>query len=85
MIKAQPGEVNGSGVIPAIQFGHMAAPELTAKVDYSTFEHSTEELGKLLTLKKKNKRERKQVYGKDANKHLNIPSRSIGQSVRFTF
>lgn len=78
-----PGEVK-RGTIPAITEGHMRAPALL-DVDYSTFEHSIEELGVLITLKKKNKKERKEIYGKNANKHLNIPSRSIGKSIRFTF
>ena len=73
------------GIVPAIQFGHMAAPAILHRADYSTFEHSPEEAGKLLTLKKKNREERKREFGKNANKHLNSSLRSIGEKLHFTF
>ena len=77
--------MKSNSVIPSIKEGHMAAPALTMNVDYSTFEHSPLEAGKLHTMKRKNREERKKEYGPDANKYLNIQARSIGDSLHFTF
>jgi len=86
IVLTQADKASKSGIVPCIKAGHMAAPALTMNVDYSVFEHSDPvELGKLITMKRKNKEERKKEYGKDANKHLNIKSRSIGESLHFTF
>jgi hypothetical protein len=85
IVLTQQDKQSKSGIVPCIKAGHMAAPALTTNVDYSTFEHSPEELGKLLTLKKKNREERKKEYGTNASKHLNIAARSIGESLHFTF
>ena len=73
------------GIIPAIKYGHMAAPALTQDIDYSTFEKTPQEQGKLFTMKRKHKQELKKHYGSKANKHLNIPSKSLPETIRFTF
>ena len=50
-------------------------------IDYSVFKKSPEEKEKLWNKKWTNKQERKLYYGKDANKHLNIPSRSMPEII----
>jgi len=55
------------------------------KVDYSVFEKSKEEKEKTLNMKWANLEERQRHYGKDANKHLNIPSRQLSEPIHLTF
>jgi hypothetical protein len=54
-------------------------------IDYSVFKQSKKEKEKLATMKLQNKLERIAYYGKDANKYLNIPSRQLTGTLRFTF
>ena len=52
-------------------------PRFRMVIDYKCFKHSKEEKAQIATMKLQNREERKKHYGKDANKYLNIPSRSI--------
>ena len=72
------GEDETKGIIPAISEGHMSAPAIYANTDYSTFEQSPKERGRVLTAKLRHKEELQKHYGPDWKNHLNIPSRSVG-------
>jgi len=72
------GEDTSKGIIPAISEGYMGAPALYANTDYSVFEQSPKEKGKVLTAKLHHREELQRHYGRDWKNHLNIPSRSVG-------
>lgn len=57
----------------------------TLVVDRECFRKDPKERDHELTLKESNKEERKKFYGKDANKHLNIPSRKLAHNIHMTF
>jgi hypothetical protein len=73
--------------VPAIQNGYMAAPKVLHEINVEVFKKSKEEKNLLLTLKERNKAERKKEFGKDYKRHLNTSVNSVAfpNGGHFTF
>jgi hypothetical protein len=73
--------------VPAIQNGYMAAPKVLHEINVEVFKKSKEEKNLLLTLKERNKTERKKEFGKDYKRHLNTSVNSVAfpNGGHFTF
>lgn len=67
--------------MPSIKCGHMAAPSLIVETDYSTFEKTPQERGELWAAKRNHRKALKKAYGKDANKYLNIPEKTLSEPI----
>jgi hypothetical protein len=63
--------------VPAIQNGYFAAPAVLHEIDHKVFVKSQEEKNLLLTLKERNKAERKKEYGTDYKRYLNSKQNSV--------
>lgn len=71
--------------VPAIQNGYFAAPRLLEETDYIIFQKTTKEKELLYTLKARNKADRKQEFGKNAKRFLNITVNQIKPTIHYTF
>lgn len=63
--------------VPAIQNGYMAAPVILHSINHKVFEKTKEEKDLLLTLKERNKAERKKEFGTNYKRHLNSSANSV--------
>lgn len=63
----------------------MAAPGLLHIVDRKNFEQSPVERGKAYTAKIQHRRELRERFGAAHKNHLNVPEKSIGQSIKMSF
>ena len=63
--------------VPAIQNGYMAAPRILQTIDFKAFIKTQEEKDLLLTLKERNKAERKKEFGTAYKRHLNTRANSV--------
>lgn len=73
--------LGGSGDAPAT----LGAPQNILIIDRTVFKKDLAEKAKLADMKEQNKQQLKAAYGNNWKKHLNIPSRSIGNKIINTF
>lgn len=70
--------------VPAIQNGYMAAAGILHEIDRTVFKKTKEEKDLLLTLKERNKAERRKEFGSNYKRHLNSSANSVTFPERWT-
>lgn len=63
--------------VPAIQNEYMASAAILHEIDRKVFIKSKEEKDTLLTLKERNKQERRKEFGANYKRHLNTSANSV--------
>lgn len=63
--------------VPAIQNGYMASAAILHTIDHNVFRKTKEEKNLLLTLKERNKAERRKEFGANYKRHLNSSVNSV--------